>query len=286
MKNWHKIIKHSTFRYIDHTNKTTFNNEPYTPMTSFAIDDVLALSVSNASSPPVLRLWAHDKTVILGTPDTRLPYINEAVKYLRIHGYDVIVRNSGGLAVALDAGVLNLSLILPEAKQISIHDGYETMFSFVKFILQDLTEDIKAYEIVGSYCPGDYDLSIEGIKFAGISQRRIKNGAAIQIYIDVSGNSEERGKLIQDFYQIGLKSEITSFKYPTVQPEKMNSLSALLGIPLTIDHMKKRIYQALHLLNEQVISKPFSATELATYKTRYKQMIKRNEIIHSNDYLT
>src|SRR5699024_3989383 len=100
----------------------------------------------------------------------------------------------------LDEGVLNLSLILPEVKHLSIHDCYEAMVSFVQYMLKDLTDDIKAFEIVDSYCPGDYDLSINNQKFAGISQRRIKDGAAIQIYLDVEGNSKQRAQLIRRFY--------------------------------------------------------------------------------------
>lgn len=281
MKNWNKIFKHSTVRYIDHTNQTIFNNEPYTAMTSFAIDDALALSVSEAASPPVMRLWTHDKTVVLGIPDARLPYLNEGVNHLRKHGYDVIVRNSGGLAVALDAGVLNLSLILPGAKDISIHDCYEAMYSFIKFTLKDLTTNIQAYEIVGSYCPGDYDLSINGIKFAGISQRRVKNGVAVQIYIDITGACEERGKLIKDFYHLSLKDEETTFTYPTIKPEKVNTLSTLIGTSLTIDHIKERVYRSIDLLSEQIISPSFSKTEFAHYEKRFKQMIKRNEKLNS-----
>lgn len=279
MNNWMNIVNHSTFRYIDHSNQNTFNHEPLTAITSFAIDDALALSVSKTTSPPILRLWVHDKTVVLGMPDTRLPYINEGINYLRKHNYDVIVRNSGGLAVALDSGVLNLSLILPGAKHTSIYDCYEAMVSFIKFTLRDLTSEIQAYEIVGSYCPGDYDLSINGIKFAGISQRRIKDGAAIQIYIDVSGSSKERGELIQYFYDVSLKNEETTFTYPTVQPETMSSLSSLLTLPLTVENMKRRVYQSINLLSEQIISPSFSNDEVATFQRRMKQMKKRNEII-------
>jgi lipoate-protein ligase A len=39
-----------------------------------------------------------------------------------------------------------------------------------------------------SYCPGKFDLSIDGKKFAGISQRRVRGGIAVQIYLCVEGN--------------------------------------------------------------------------------------------------
>ena len=279
MNNWHKIMQHTTFRYIDHTEKKTFNNTSYTALTSFALDDALALSISNRLSPPTLRTWVHDKTVVLGIPDGRLPFIEDGVKFLRTCGYDSIIRNSGGLAVALDNGVLNISLIVPDVKHVSIHDGYEAMFEFIKHTLHDLTDSIEAYEIVGSYCPGDYDLSIGGVKFAGISQRRIKDGAAVQIYIDVEGNSFERAQMIRKFYDLSIRGEMTKFSYPTVQPDKMGSLSTLLGKPITVDNMKTRVYQALSSVSEQIVNTPFSEQERITFERRFEQMIKRNEKI-------
>ena len=279
MNKWKEIITHSTFRYIDHSMNTSFENKPYTAITSFAIDDALALSVSDDLSPPTIRLWVHDQTIVLGIPDARLPYIESGIKLLTKQGYHVIVRNSGGLAVALDRGVLNMSLILPGVKHISIHDCYEAMFSFIKYTLRDLTDDIKAYEIVGSYCPGDYDLSIDGVKFAGISQRRIKNGAAVQIYMDVNGDSQERAKLVRDFYDVGLRGEQTKFVYPTVIPETLGSLSNLLGTHITVEEMKSRIHSSLADLSDQIISPHFSDHELDLYRKRLQQMKKRNENI-------
>lgn len=279
MSRWKEIVTHETFRYIDHSLEATFEGKPNTALTSFAIDDALALSVSEKSSPPVVRLWAHDDTAVLGIPDARMPHIDDGVKFLAANGYHVVVRNSGGLTVALDRGVLNLSLILPDIKHVSINDGYEAMFSFIKYMLKDLTDDIQAYEIIGSYCPGDFDLSIGGIKFAGISQRRIKNGAAIQIYLDVMGNSYNRADLVRQFYEKSLQGEETKFTYPAVVPGKMGSLSTLLGVNLTVEDMKSRVHKTLFELSNNIISPGFSELELDIFQKRYKQMEKRNKDI-------
>ncbi|MBU5465226.1 lipoate--protein ligase family protein [Virgibacillus sp. MSJ-26] len=280
MKSWKQIIQYSTFRYIDHSHIKTFESEPYTALTSFAIDDALATSVSNKKSPPTMRTWVHPKTVVLGIPDARVPFLAEGVHLLKNEGYHVIVRNSGGLAVALDEGVLNLSLILPEVKHLSIHDCYEAMVSFVQYMLKDLTDDIKAFEIVDSYCPGDYDLSINNQKFAGISQRRIKDGAAIQIYLDVEGNSKQRAQLIRRFYDKSIQGNETKFTYPKVNPDKMASLSTLLGINLTVPDLMERVLSTLKELNEDVImSNKFSSFEKGIFGKRYEQMGKRNQVI-------
>lgn len=279
MKNWKDIISHSTFRYIDHSEEKTFHHKAYHALTSFAVDDALAMSVSNGESPPSMRLWVHPDTIVLGIPDARLPYINEGVHYLTEQGYHVVVRNSGGLAVALDKGVLNLSLVIPGVHHISIYDCYEAMVSFVQYMLHDLTTAIEAYEIVNSYCPGDYDLSIGGKKFAGISQRRVKDGAAVQIYLDVEGNSNKRASIIQRFYELSKKDKEMKFVYPTVDPNVMGSLSELLGVPLSVEAMKKRVYQALDDFSETITELPFTEKELSIFEKRYNQMVKRNEAI-------
>ncbi|RDW20509.1 lipoate--protein ligase family protein [Oceanobacillus chungangensis] len=279
MKKWHEIITHETFRYMDHSDEKQINSKPNTALTSFAVDDALATSVSNGASAPVIRLWVHPKTVVLGIPDAKLPYIEEGVPFLTQHGYHTVIRNSGGLAVVLDNGVLNLSLVIPGVHDLSIHDCYEAMVSFVQYMLRDLTDKIEAYEIVGSYCPGDYDLSINGKKFAGISQRRIKDGAAIQIYLDVEGNSKERAALIRDFYSISKKDAETKFVYPTVAPNVMASLSELLGLELTVEEMKERVYAALRNFSKEIVVEDFSENELEVFEKRYGQMVKRNEKI-------
>ncbi|MEJ7511968.1 lipoyl protein ligase domain-containing protein, partial [Staphylococcus lugdunensis] len=78
------------------------------------------------------------------------------------------------------------------------------------------------------YCPGRFDLSIDGKKFAGISQRRVRGGIAVQIYLCVEGSGEERAEMMHEFYQRALKGEVTKFKYPDIKPECMASLETLL----------------------------------------------------------
>ncbi|WP_080872306.1 lipoate--protein ligase family protein [Oceanobacillus timonensis] len=277
MKNWKEIIRHNTFRYIDHSAENTVAGKPNTALASFAIDDALAISVSEETSPPVIRLWVHADTIVLGIPDSRLPYITEGIAFLEENHYQGIVRNSGGLAVALDEGVLNISLIIPGATSLSIYDCYEAMVRFVQAMFADLTDAIEAYEIVGSYCPGDYDLSIDGKKFAGISQRRVKKGISVQIYLDIEGNSQARASLIREFYHIAKQNKETTFTYPEVNPEVMASLSELLGVSLTVEETKQRVVHTLKGLTEEMVTIPMQDTEQKNFDKRYQQMIKRNE---------
>ena len=83
--------------------------------------------------------------------------------------------------------------------------------------MQDFDHEIEAREIVGSYCPGSYDLSIKGKKFAGISQRRIRKGVAVQIYLCVNGSGGRAGRdRLRNFMSIVKKAEKPSMFIPTL----------------------------------------------------------------------
>ncbi|MFD2922871.1 lipoate--protein ligase family protein [Halobacillus naozhouensis] len=272
MNNIHTLLHPKTYRFIDQSGL----GPGFSALQSFATDDALAISVGQGTSSTTARLWVHHNTIVLGIPDARLPYISEAVDYLKSEDYQVIVRNSGGLAVVLDEGVLNLSLIFPDSKEVNIHEGYEAMVVFIKHLFADLTNKIEAYEITQSYCPGTYDLSIDGRKFAGISQRRVKHGSAVQIYLDVSGNGEERARLLKNFYEIGKREEKTRFAYPNIDPSVMASMNELLGTKLSVADVRDRILYQLSDFSEKVVVQHLEGEEMNTFNKRFEQMIERN----------
>lgn len=269
----HTLFKSPEFRIIDHSGE----DGPEQAMASFAIDDALAISVGENLAPPTARLWIHDRTIMLGIPDSRLPYIKEGISYLQEKGYKAVVRNSGGLAVLLDKGVVNLSFIFPDAKHIGIHDGYQAMVSFIQYIFRDLTDKIEAFEVVGSYCPGTYDLSIDGRKFAGISQRRVKDGSAVQIYLCVDGSGASRAEIVRGFYERAKKDAETRFTFPDVVPETMASLEELLQVPLTSEQVCKRIVDGLASITQITPSSELTVQEMQLLEERMKLMRTRNE---------
>ena len=212
------------------------------PFESFAFDDYLQHQISNDHTPKI-RFWVHDPFIILGLQDARLPKLGYGLDFLDDSGYEFIVRNSGGLGVVLDEGVLNISLILDKADFHYIENGYDIMYELISQMFSE--DEVKAYEIIDSYCPGSYDLSIDGKKFAGISQRRIKNGVAVQIYLSVTGSGADRAKLMKDFYYHAEANTHQKFTYPDINPANMASINELLEMDLTIDQVEKRALKVL-----------------------------------------
>lgn len=254
---------------------TPFNNQT---ISRFALTDAL-MTYAGTHEQPILHFWPTTKLIILGMMDTKLPYFSEALEVLKKDGKDYIVRNSGGLAVVSDEGVLNFSIILPEPgdKRISIDEGYAIMLLLIHSALKQYKRTIEAYEIPDSYCPGDFDLSIDGKKFAGIAQRRLKKGIAIMIYISVNGDQQRRAELIKDFYDIGLQNEMVKWRYPDVNPGVMSTLEVLLDTKITVTDMKNKLIQAVQDLNSTIIAGDYPEELLKDYQTAYQKMVRRNE---------
>lgn len=244
---------------------------------SFGMDDTLCASVGSGQVPATARAWVHHQTVVLGIQDTKLPYLDEGISLLKEKGYDVIVRNSGGLAVVLDEGVLNLSLVFPEVeKGIDINRGYDAMWDLVREMFAEYNQEIEAREIVGSYCPGSYDLSINGRKFAGISQRRIRKGVAVQIYLCVNGSGSERAETIKQFYEQSIKGEETRYVYPEITPAVMSSLAELLHIDLTIQDVMLRFLTVLKAKSGHLFTGSLLTEEVPQFQSYYERVVERN----------
>ncbi|MBS4190038.1 lipoate--protein ligase family protein [Bacillus sp. FJAT-49705] len=270
------LLQQDRWRVVDQSALAVHLNALY----SFGMDDTLCRSVGANMAPPTARAWVHRDTIVLGIQDTKLPFLKEGIEYLKGKGYRVIVRNSGGLAVVLDEGVLNLTLVFPESeKGIDINRGYDAMWDLIKEMFSDFNKEIEAKEIVGSYCPGSYDLSIEDKKFAGISQRRIRNGVAVQIYLCVNGSGSARAELIEHFYSLSRKNEVTKFQYPEIKPSVMASLSELLQADLTIQDAMLRFLLALKNKSNHLFSGELSGEEPSLFEAYYNRVMERNEKI-------
>ena len=250
------------------------------PYQSFAMDDLLQEMVS-VDDTPKIRAWVHDPYIILGLHDARLPHLENGLKFLDDSGYDYIVRNSGGLGVVLDDGVLNISLVLPKSAVPQIDDGYEMMLNMVRTAFPDVP--VAAYEIEHSYCPGNYDLSIGGRKFAGISQRRIRQGVAVQVYLCVTGSGSMRAEIMKGFYEHSRAEDITRFKYPDIHPESMASLNELYDANLSIEDVLLKMLGVISQTGGSLDDQPvFERPAEERYQKFLSRIKKRNEKIRGD----
>jgi len=214
-------------------------NNAYLP---FALTDVFTEHAS-MTAQEMIHFWQCDQTFILGMKDTRVTHLQQGLTQVLQHNYQPVVRNSGGLGVIADKGVLNVSLIFPREETTTTDSAYEQMMAVTQQAFPELTID--AYEIVDSYCPGTFDLSVNGKKIAGIAQRRVKNGVAVMMYLSVNGNQHQRGEVVRHFYQQSLEEKFGTDGYPAVDPACMTTIENVLGQPISIQQTKERFIQTL-----------------------------------------
>jgi octanoyl-[GcvH]:protein N-octanoyltransferase len=206
---------------LDRANEASERDVSY----SFALDELLCKQVGEGGQP-ICHIWRHPRAFVMGTRDSRLPGAAEACRWLESEGYEVLVRHSGGAAVPLDSDVVNLSLIMPVAgKSVygGFRDDFERMYALISRTLGGFGATVNKGEVEGSYCPGDYDLHIDGLKFCGIAQRRQVKAMIIQAFVLAGGSGIARAELVKAFYEragVGAKPGA----YPLIVPSTMSSL--------------------------------------------------------------
>lgn len=224
--------------------------QPLTPadnLSSFIYTNALLRSASELKFP-LLHFWTLEDTVILGLKDQRLPHLSTALASLTHRGFHYFMRNSGGLAVVSDDGILNLSIFYPwhlEDHELTIDEAYQRMVDLIQAAFPSL--EIATGEITHSYCPGSFDISVNGQKIGGISQRRNKVGVTVMLYLSVCGNQQDRGKLIRDFYDTGLQQDQNKWHFPDVWPGAMITISKALNTQLSVQDAIQRIQSVVQI---------------------------------------
>lgn len=204
---------------------------------SFALEELLCRKVGEGS-PPIIHFWRHRRALVVGLRDRQLRRSAMAMESFRSQGYSVGVRNSGGAAVPLDENVINVTLILPKlAGDLKYKADFERMFLLLRDALAPYTA-IQSGEVVGSYCPGEWDLSIQGRKFCGIAQRRQLHALAVQAFVILRGSGEEKAKQAQAFYRSAADEGADG--YLQVESDSMCSLQQL-GCDISLDEFSRSV---------------------------------------------
>lgn len=192
----------------------------------------------------LVRFWTAEG-VILGKLDTVLPQFEQGLKALQKADQKVLIRKAGGLAVACDEGILNLSILFSKDTPLigGLNESYAFGVELIRHLLQDLHLQIQEGEISNSYCPGKYDLSVSGKKFAGMAQYRTKDTVMLMVTLCVRGDQEKRCRLIKQFYDAANPSKDP--KYPQIDPQSMETLSALTHKALNVEALKANMIEIL-----------------------------------------
>jgi len=162
-----------------------------TPQQGMARDTELGVEVAKGG-PPTFRLWTNPQSLTVSRQDTRLPGFADAAEVMAATGWPVVVRETGGSALPLGPGVLNLSLVMSRS-QLADHPGtsLELVYGLLcRPILQTLsTLNIHSEfgSVPGAFCDGRFNLVANGKKIAGTAQvwrgNRMKQAAIEGSYV-------------------------------------------------------------------------------------------------------
>jgi len=192
----------------------------------------------------VIRLWS-THGVILGKVDTLLPDFEKGLKVLNKANVKTLIRKAGGLAVVCDDGILNLSILYSKHHPLigGLNESYDFGVELMKHLLHEIHLPIESGEIKNSYCPGKYDLSVNGKKIAGMAQYRTKDAVMLMITLCVNGSQKSRCDLIKGFYTAA--NPLNDPKYPEIDSSSMTTLSDLKNKKVNVDTLKQNMREIL-----------------------------------------
>lgn len=236
------------FRLLNTTN-TLLTGKALFP---FAYEEIECRRIGKGLAMPLIHMWRHERAFIAGLRDRKLPQAEEALQWLQAQGFQTAVRHSGGAAVPLDGGVVNVTVILPKSEgKLDFKQDFQFMANMITEAVKPFsTEEAAVGEIVGSYCPGDYDISIRGTKFCGLAQRRHTRSFMLQAFVVVEGSGETRAQWAQQFYQrANPNAQEDSSSHPIVRSNTMRSLSEVS----TISSTEEWTSTIKHLLSPMIV---------------------------------
>jgi len=178
------------------------------PEEGFGLQQAVLEEVAAGERGPVALVWSSSRYVGATRTETRLPGFGEATKAASDLGFPVLVRNSGGGAVAANQGSLSFSLTFPvEDLRHGLYERYAEGVDLVAAALRRVGVEAEGGEVEGEFCPGAYSVRSGGpwgVKHAGLAQRVTRRAARLEALLLVSETDEVSAVLTRFYGALGL----------------------------------------------------------------------------------
>jgi octanoyl-[GcvH]:protein N-octanoyltransferase len=173
------------------------------PEIGFSLQQALLEEVASGERGPTALMWTSSRYVGVTRPETRLAGFEKAERAATDLGFPVLIRNSGGGAVAANGGSISFSLIFPvEDLRQGLYDRYLEGIELIAAALRRVGVDAEGGEVEGEFCPGAHSIRSggpRGVKHAGLAQRVTRRAARLEALILVS-ETEELIPVLESFY--------------------------------------------------------------------------------------
>jgi octanoyl-[GcvH]:protein N-octanoyltransferase len=178
------------------------------PEVGFGLQQAVLEEVAAGERGPTALIWASSRYVGATRQETRLPGFAAATQAASGLGFPVLVRNSGGGAVAANRGSLSFSLTFPvEDLRHGLYERYQDGLDLIASALRRVGVEAERGEVEGEFCPGAYSVRSggpSGIKHAGLAQRVTRRAARLEALVLVAETDEVRTVLKRFYGLLGL----------------------------------------------------------------------------------
>ncbi|CAN5760732.1 hypothetical protein BH18ACT11_BH18ACT11_14900 [soil metagenome] len=178
------------------------------PEVGFGLQQAVLEEVAADRRGTTALIWTSSRYVGATRQETRLPGFAAATEAASEFGFPVLVRNSGGGAVAANRGSLSFSLTFPvEDLRHGLYERYAGGLDLIASALRRVGVEAERGEVADEFCPGAYSVRSGGplgVKHAGLAQRVTRRAARLEALILVSQTDEVRTVLERFYGLLGL----------------------------------------------------------------------------------
>ena len=178
------------------------------PEDGFGLQQAILEEVASGERVPTALIWSSSPYVGATRPETRLEGFAGAAESVEDLGFPVLVRNSGGGAVAANRGSLSFSLTMPVRDlRHGLYERYAQGVELVASALRKLGVEAEGGEVEGEFCPGAYSVRSggeRGVKHAGLAQRVTRRAARLEALVLVEDTAPVREALARFYGGLGL----------------------------------------------------------------------------------
>ncbi|CAA9482625.1 MAG: Protein:protein lipoyl transferase [uncultured Rubrobacteraceae bacterium] len=178
------------------------------PEDGFGLQQAILEEVASGTRGPATLMWSSSRYVGATRPETRLSGFSAARRLAEEDGFPVLVRNSGGGAVAANEGSISFSITFPvEDLRHGLYERYTEGAELVVEAMRRVGVEAEPGEVEGEFCPGAYSVRVggpDGFKVAGLAQRVTRRAARMEALVLVTRTAEVRDVLARFYGALGL----------------------------------------------------------------------------------
>ena len=214
------------------------------PEVGFGLQQAVLEEVAAGERGPAALIWTSPRYVGATRQETRLSGFAQATEAAAEHGFPVLVRNSGGGAVAANTGSISFSLTFPvEDLRHGLYERYSEGLDLIASALRRVGVEAERGEVEREFCPGAYSVRSggqQGVKHAGLAQRVTRRAARLEALLLVSETYEIRMVLERFYGLLGL-------------PFRPGSVGDLpVGVPTLIRALSEEVHTRYEATDERI----------------------------------